>query len=82
LKDDPQIDDLDVAALKALAKGTASEPQQKRALRFILHVSGVREMPAVSENERKDAFNNGRRYVGWMVAKLIEMVGVTAETKE
>lgn len=80
-KNDFDYDELDVAALKALARGDASEAQQKRALRFILFVSGVREMPRVTEKDRLDAFNEGRRFVGWVVAKLIELVGVT-EQKE
>lgn len=75
-------DEHDIAALKALAAGNANEGQQKRALRFILHLSGVREMPIVTDSERQDAFREGRRSVGWQIARLVELVGVTVEKKE
>lgn len=72
-------DDADIAALKALANGTASAGQQARALRFFFYLSGLREMPTYSENSLEMAFNDGRKFVGWWIAKIIELTGVTTE---
>lgn len=74
--------ELEVAAMKALAAGVANAGQQKTALRFILNTSGVRDMSVDLENDRVTVFNEGRRFVGWQIAKLIELVGVTTDTQK
>lgn len=76
------VEDADVYALKALAQGVASPGQQKRVLSFILNASGVREMPQVSDNPYVDAFNQGRHFVGWQVARLVELTGLTDQPPE
>ena len=72
-------EDQDVYALKALAAGVASAGQQQRALRFFLNASGIRDCPRVSDNPLELAFNEGRRFVGWQVARLVELVGITSD---
>jgi len=74
-----KYDDLDRNAFQALAAGVASAGQQKRALQFIFSVSGIRELPTYSDNPLELAYNNGRKSVGWHVARMIELVGVTTD---
>lgn len=78
-KPDIVFEEADVHALKALSNGTANSAQQQRAIRFFFNASGLREVPYVSDNPLEMAFNEGRKFVGWHVAKLIELVGVTTD---
>ena len=74
-----QYTENDVHALKALAKGVASAGQQQLALRFFINASGIRDMPTYSDNPLEMAFENGRKYPGWLVAKLVELTGITTD---
>lgn len=64
----------EVAALKALANGTASPDQQKRALDFIIHrVAGTYEevyCPG-EEGNRDTAYALGKRRVGTYIVTLL-----------
>lgn len=65
---------LNVASIQALAKGTASEGQQQRALRYI-----VEELCAVygetfdPVSERLSDFAQGRRAVGLEIVKILAL---------
>lgn len=75
----PLYEDADVYALQALDAGVASAGQQQRALQFLFRITGLRDMPTYSDNQLEMAYNNGRRYPGWLVAKLIELKGITRD---
>lgn len=70
-------EDRDLHALQALAKGVASPGQQTRALRYILHISGVREMGVNFDNVHETYFHQGRRFVGYQISRLLELSGIT-----
>lgn len=70
----PLADLADVVAIKALAAGTASDEQQKRALHFILvEVCRVDDEPyCPGENGNRDtAYALGKRRVGTYLRSLI-----------
>lgn len=75
-------DDIDVAALKALAAGVANEGQQKRALRWIVetaaHTYDLSYRPG-PDGDRDTAFAEGSRFVGQQVVKLINMPAKPAQ---
>ena len=67
-------EDGDIAALKALASGTANEGQQKRALEWILlDACAIRDVSfrPGADGDRTTAFAEGRRFVGLQIAKLM-----------
>lgn len=72
--------DSEIKALKAVAVGKASAGQQQLALRFVFNISGIRNAPEVFENPIEQGFDTGKRFVGWQVARLIELTGVTTDT--
>lgn len=61
-------------AVKALAAGTANEGQQKRAVEWILFDLCRLRDPSFEDGEKplKSAHNEGRRFVGLMIAGAIE----------
>lgn len=62
----------DVVAIKALALGTATEDQQKRALHFILvHVCGIDDEPYCPASDRDTAYALGKRRVGTYLRSLL-----------
>lgn len=64
----------DVYAMKALAAGSASESQQKRALNWILNqCCGVPDNTYYPESERDTVFASGKRFVGLEIVALINM---------
>lgn len=70
----PLADIVDVAAIKAMANGTATEDQQKRALHFILvEVCRVDDEPYCpgEDGNRNTAYALGKRRVGTYVRSLI-----------
>lgn len=72
----------DVYALKALASGSASEGQQKRALDWILNVAcGVRDTTYFPDSPRDSDFAAGKRFVGLEIVALINMSNASLEDK-
>ncbi|MHB9436133.1 MULTISPECIES: hypothetical protein [unclassified Mesorhizobium] len=65
-------DDLDVAAVKALAAGNASEGQQKRAIAWIVHKAAM-TYDEVFVPGQPDVGHHltGRRNVGNQILKLV-----------
>jgi hypothetical protein len=62
----------DVMAVKALADGTATPDQQKRALHFILvHVCKVDDEPYCPSSDRDTAYALGKRRVGTYLRSLL-----------
>lgn len=65
----------DVAmAIKALSAGNANEGQQQRALSYIMFDLCRLRDPSFEDGEKplKSAHNEGRRFVGLMIAGAIE----------
>lgn len=72
----PAADLPTIHAWKALARGDASEDQQKRAIDWLVNVcAGTYDMsfrPGF-DGDRNTTFAEGRRFVGSQVVKLINM---------
>lgn len=69
-----EIRKADCVALQAVASGTASEEQQKRAIATVMHISGVADMAWLPEEhggERDTAFAAGKQFVGHQIRKLV-----------
>lgn len=61
----------DVSAIQALAAGTATPDQQKRAYEWVmLQGARLREVSFQPDNAHASAFAEGRRFVGLQIAKL------------
>jgi hypothetical protein len=73
----PEYDDLTVIAIKAVANGTASDDQQRRAMRFIVEqVCATYDLsfrPGGLEGARATDFAEGRRFTGTQIVKLINL---------
>ena len=91
----PRWDDQDAAAMQALAKGTATRDQQKRALDWIVGTDhrtlrdsacgyyDISYRPGGEEGSRDSAFAEGRRFVGAQIVKLIKVkIGLTTRREE
>ena len=64
----------DIIAIQALATGTASEGQQKRALDWIVfHAAGTYDDQFVSGRDDERCFLLGRRNVGLQIVKLMKL---------
>lgn len=64
----------DVAALKALANGTASPEQQQRALKWVIEsASATYELSYRPSSDRDTAFAEGRRFVGLQIVKALHL---------
>jgi hypothetical protein len=67
----------DVSAVQALARGDATEEQQKRALDWIINSAcGTYEVsyrPGGQEGERDTCFAEGRRFVGSQIVKALKI---------
>lgn len=79
----PPYENGDVAALQALASGTANEAQQKAALRWIIEVAADTYGMSYRPNSTHDtAFAEGKRAVGLAVVKLLKLnLGALAKAK-
>lgn len=66
----------DAYAIKALARGEATEEQQKRALEWFVYTASVADdlsyRPGV-DGDRATAFAEGRRFVGLQTLKLVNI---------
>lgn len=70
--DEYDLDDL--TAIKALADGTASETQQKRALKWIIETACKRyELPFCPDSTRDTDFMCGRQFAGAYILKLVKL---------
>lgn len=66
--------DADIAAIQALAAGTASPDQQKRALVYIVNVlCATYDMSYRPDSDRDTAFAEGKRFVGNQIVKLTKI---------
>lgn len=63
----------DVHALRAVALGTATEAQQKRAMDWIVRSCAEAYEPNTAPTAQGMAFCEGRRSVGLEIARLVEM---------
>ena len=72
----PLYDNSIIAALRALATGTANDGQQKKAWDWIVYqVSGYNELsyrPTEAGGERATIFMEGRRFVGAQMLKMLQ----------
>lgn len=67
-------EDADVYAIRALEKGVATEAQQRRALIWIVaKAAGIQDLSFRPGDPYTTAFNEGRRYVGTQINKLLNM---------
>lgn len=65
----------DTMAIKALATGTASEGQQRRALDWIINtLCGTYDLSYRPDSERNTAFAEGKRFVGLQLIKQIKLI--------
>lgn len=65
-------DIVDGYAIQALATGTATEDQQKRAFNCIVReLCGTYDMTFDPESERVSAFNEGKRHIGRVLVGLL-----------
>ena len=63
----------DATALQALSQGTASEGQQKAALKWIIdNAAGTYDLEYRSD-QRDHAFVSGRRFVGLQIVKMLKL---------
>lgn len=65
---------LEAASIQALEAGTASEHQQKVALRWIIEqAAGTYDLSFAPESDRGTSFHEGRRFVGLQVVKMLKI---------
>lgn len=81
----PEYEDVDAIAIQALARGSATAEQQKRALEWIIgsdhrNLSNsacgyydISYRPGGEEGSRDSAFAEGRRFVGAQIVKLMKV---------
>ena len=70
----------DIYAVKALAAGTASDVQQKRAWDWILfNVCELREMSFNADNPRVQDFAEGKKFVA---RQMVKMMNLEVNTKK
>src|SRR3546814_12923992 len=70
----PSYEPPDVGAIQALARGDASEDQQRRALRNIVEtLAGTYDLSYRPDSTHDTAFAEGRRFVGLTLVKLTKL---------
>lgn len=63
----------DATSLQALARGDASEDQQRRALKWIIeNAAGTYDLE-YRKDARDHAFVSGRRFVGLQIVKMLKL---------
>lgn len=73
----------DCAAFIALAQGSATPEQQKRALDWIIRgAAGTYDLSYRPDSERATAFAEGKRFVGLQVVKLTQTSTLAAVEKK
>lgn len=71
----PEVDydNADLAAMKALQAGVATEGQQKRALDWFLYQAArISHVSYVPGDDAGTMFNEGRRFAGLVVVQLLK----------
>lgn len=64
----------DITALQALASGTATAEQQKRALDWIIiQACSTYDMSYRPDSDRDTTFAEGRRFVGLQIVKALHL---------
>lgn len=63
----------DAYALRALSRGNASEPQQQRALKWILDAARTYDQPYRPSSPYDTAFACGMQFVGQEIVKLLNV---------
>lgn len=63
----------DAAAIQALAFGTATPDQQRRALEWIVNNACGTYDSEYRSNEREHAYVSGRRFVGLQIVKMTKL---------
>jgi hypothetical protein len=62
----------DMHAIKAIARGNATEEQQRRAVKVIIEqIASTYDMSFHPENARATDFSEGKRHVGRMIVGII-----------
>ena len=70
----PPYEVLHVAAIQALASGSASPHQQQEALRWIIEqASATYDLSFSPESDRATSFAEGRRFVGLQIVKMTKL---------
>lgn len=69
----PEYEIADAAAIQAVAAGTATPDQQKRAVKWIIECGAATYDFHYFASERDTAFSLGRQFVGQQTVKLIKM---------
>lgn len=70
----PVYEKEDIRAIQALASGTASETDQRRALDWIVnHAAGTYDEPFVPGQQDAVNYMLGRRSVGLAIVKLLKL---------
>jgi hypothetical protein len=72
-KGKPLFEIADVAAIQALALGTAAPDQQKRALDWIINTAAKTYDPEYQTDSRDHAYCSGRRSVGLNIVVLTKI---------
>lgn len=83
----PSFEPADAAAIQALAKGSASADQQRRALDWIIHqAAGTYDLayrPGGEEGARDTTLALGRQFVGQQIVKLLNIkIGLLPPRRE
>lgn len=74
----PDYTEADVQALRAVARGTATADQQRRAIRWLIEQAcGTYDLSFRPESERLTDFAEGKRWVGMTIVWMLQ----TAPTK-
>jgi hypothetical protein len=73
----PRIDDADIFALQAVANGTASNPQQRRAYEYVVRTlcetDRMTFWPGGEDGKRATDFAEGKRWVGLQLRRIEKM---------
>lgn len=73
----------DVYAIQAVALGTATDAQQKRAMKWIIEaLCDTYGMSYRPESVRDSDFAEGKRFVGNQIVKLTKLSGAVANKEE
>lgn len=82
----PSVDDHDIFALQAVAKGIANQGQQVMAFAFITNVLCAPDRmsfwPGGHEGERATSFAEGKRWVGNQIRRIEKLRPDTIKSRE
>ena len=73
----------DATAIQQLEQGTANEQMQKRALEWIINsVCATYDQSYIPKDTHETAFNEGRRYCGNTIVKMLKLEPGKVRSKE